>query len=63
MPVLIHLGGGVEGSQGVVEEEEGWKVRRRPAWSYCSDQGKEKEAWAEMKLASLPELGGVLGAG
>lgn len=54
MPVLIHLGGGVDGVEGEVEEgeEEGWKVRRSPAWSYCSDQGKEKDACAEMKLVS-----------
>ena len=52
MPVLIQRGGEVVE---VDVGDEGWRVRRRPAWSYCSVQGKEKDAWAERKVERGPE--------
>ncbi len=44
MPVLIHLGAGEDGLK-----EAGRKASRRPPWSYCSVQLKEKEAVTEKK--------------
>ena len=35
--------------------DEGRRLKRRPAWSYCSVQAKEKEAWAERNEERGPE--------
>jgi hypothetical protein len=59
MPVLIHFGGAADGSD---EEPVGRNDSKRPAWSYCSDQVNEKDAFAETKLCRAPDEVLVAGA-